>query len=66
MRLEGARLQAIFFIEQLSLHNFSSLFLFLLPLHMFPYLFFLQSNVTHTVPLARNALTTIVTNEHFE
>ena len=50
MRLEGARFQDSFLIEQLSLHCFGLLFLLLLPLDVFPYLAFIQSNRAHTVP----------------
>ena len=49
MRLEGARFQDRFLIKQLSLYCLGLLFLLLLPFNVCPYLFFTQSNGTHTV-----------------
>ena len=43
-RPQGAFFQDRFRIEQLSLYNVSLLFLFLLPLDILPFLFFMQSN----------------------
>ena len=55
LRLEGAHLLAQL-IEQLTLHSFSLFFLLLLPLDVFAYLVFIQSNGTDTVP-ARPSVT---------
>ena len=65
MRLEGALFQVRFLIEQLSLHCLGLLFLLLLPLDIFPNLFFIQSNGAHTVPLRPQVTPPIIVAQDF-
>ena len=45
----GRRALTSLLIEQFTLHNFNLLFLLLLPLHILPYLFFVQAYRAYTV-----------------
>jgi hypothetical protein len=47
LHLEGALMLVL--VEQTPLCNLNFLFLFLLPLNVFPDLFLIQSNRTHTI-----------------